>query len=122
MSPPSTSQLLYSVRPPVDAVADAAFGAHHALVLASLIANAGNKRDELREVTAVELKLRQLLAGDGSAQFGGLRVYLSQPLAAYDDLFVNVPNLQGNVDSCVLCDAQGDAFGAVGAESFRRNR
>ena len=75
-------QLLYSVRPSVDAVLSITNDADLAFILAGLVNDTSGQRDELGEIAAVQFELLNLFASDSRTNFRGLRVYLRHIFAS----------------------------------------
>ena len=73
----------------------------------------GVRVDELREVAAVQLQLVDLFAGDGGADFRGLRFHLGDAFAGYYDFFRDRADGQLHVDARFLRHVQHHSVGCV---------
>ena len=102
LSPPSISQLLYSVRPPLML--------YWVLPLMPTVPSSwpvwlttpGERVTSWVKVAAVEFEFLNLLAGDGVADFGGLRVHLGDVFTGDDDFFGDGADREGDVHAGFL--------------------
>ena len=102
LSPPSSSQLLYSVRPPFMLKATLPLMPTVRLVHAGLVAHAGDEGHQSGEVSAVEFELGDFFPRDGAGEFGGLGLDLGDVGAFDDDFSGGGADLEGNIDARFL--------------------
>ena len=122
LSPPSSSQLLYSVRPP--------FMLNATLPLMPTVPSSwpvwlltpGNQGYQLREVPTIQLKLGDFLAGDGAGQFGRLSFDLRHVGALHDNFRLAAPTCRVDVHASFLRDIQYHALGLILLETRARSR
>ena len=77
LSPPSSSQLLYSVRPPLKLKATLPLMPTVPSSCPLWLLTPRHQRGELGEVAAVQLQLRNLFAGNDAGQIGRLGLHLA---------------------------------------------
>ena len=95
-----------------------ALDADGAFVLAGLIDDARRKGDQLGEIAAVEFEFLNLLAGDGAADFGGLRVHLGDVFTGDDHFFGDGADREGDVHAGFLGYFQNDIPGFEFLKTF----
>jgi hypothetical protein len=106
----------------VDAVEIVGGNADAAFIGSGLIADSGNERDQLFEVSAIEFELRNLSAGDGTAEIGGLGFYLRDRCSLNHDFYAGLADLHGYIHARFFRHAKDDAFGLVLLEAGRGYR
>ena len=106
----------------IHAVLNAAHDSDLALVLSGLIADAGDKSYQLREIAAVQLQLGDFLAGDGAGHFRTLSFHLGYGCALDGHLDGGTADLQSHVDASFLGNIQDNALGQVPFEALCRDR
>src|SRR5450759_1204283 len=104
------------------AVLNAAHDPDLALILPGLIADAGDKSYQLREVAAVQFQLGDFLAGDGASHFRTLSFHLGHGCALDGHLDGGTADLQSHIDASFLGNIQDNAFGQVLLEALCRDR
>ena len=97
----------------VEAIRDATVDSDRAFVLIGLADDTGRQGHELRKIAAVQLQLVDLLTGDGSAEFRGTGLNLSDAFARYNHFLADGANRQLYVDTYFLRHIEHDLVGAV---------
>src|SRR5260370_10245710 len=95
----------------VHAALNVAVHAHGPFILTSITAHARREGDQLGEVAAVQLQLRDFPAGDDRAFFVRLCLHVSESFALDHDFRANRADDQGHVHARFLGDAEHHAFG-----------
>ena len=105
----------------INAHGNAAGDADGTLILSGLIAYAGDQRDQLREIAAVEHQLADLFPGDDARQFRGLGLNLRHACSLHADFTGDLPNFEGGVHPRFFAQAQHHANGFERLEASGRD-
>ena len=117
LSPPSSSQLLYSVRPPLMLYCTLPLMPTVPSSWPGLVHDAGRQVHELREVASVQLELLDLLARNGCTQRGRRRFHLRDALARDHNFFRHRADRQWHVNANLRPDVEHDTVRRVFLEA-----
>src|SRR5207237_1589866 len=94
--------------------------ADRTFILAGLMADAGDERDELSEVATVQLELRDLLTRNCAREIGRLSLHLRHGGAFHRHLRAGRANLQRDISARFLSDTQNHTLRFELLEALRR--